>query len=469
MNILNSSVKDKPILCKLKGPVADTINPTRNGRLYNEELWDNAKNDPIVQEMVENGGFLLQLGHPKGEDQEIDLEKVAAVMPDFPTKGKDGKLFGEVCILDTPMGRIANTLAQFGYKLGISSRGSGDVVESYGDVAEVDPETYELTTWDLVVLPAVKDARLQMVESLGKTLQETLHKNIMKETEKDRHNIIEALDKFGIKYECAKNTETVDDSTHLLNSLNESLKQNKEMKSKLAKINSQLVEEINSKGALLDENNKLKEGLKSLSDRSKKYKALQKIVASKDKEFADLEESYNATLHLYKKNHRRYLESMRKTKALEEKLENQSVRNKSLRTLMMKTLKEQKQESSKKDIEQFSKIRKLEEQVENLTKKLNKLDEQYNKLGNKYIDVRSSLSGLDSKQVKGSLKENFSIKDVDDICNKLKSRSAKLDKLPFNPLSSDNIVSTKKLIMKESLEEEYLDPTDILLDQMYNI
>lgn len=118
-----------------------------------------------------------ELCHP--DYDEVDMEKVAVIMPEPPKKDKNGKLVAYIDILDTPCGRIAYQLAKYGYKFGISSRGNGDLIEDYNSGEEmVDPETYSLNAFDLVEIPAVKEARLSFTESYdkksGKTLYEAL-------------------------------------------------------------------------------------------------------------------------------------------------------------------------------------------------------------------------------------------------------------------------------------------------------
>lgn len=177
--VLNDKIKfdnkGGAILGVLEGPVADFINPTRNGRHYGERLWEKVLNNDIVKEQFANGGILGELDHPKDRD-DICTEKVAVIMPEPPVKNSDGEYIGKFNILDTPCGRIVYTLAKAGFKLGVSSRGNGDYDEYTG---EVDPDSYDFTCFDVVVLPAVKDARMNLVTeafdkntSLSKLLKE---------------------------------------------------------------------------------------------------------------------------------------------------------------------------------------------------------------------------------------------------------------------------------------------------------
>ena len=213
--VLDDSVKmnskGEAILGVLEGPCADVINPTRNERQYDEELWNNVFNDPIVNEYFECGGILGELDHP-AERTETDTSKVAICMPEKPKKGKDGKLYAKFDILDTPNGRIVYTLAKYGYKLGVSSRGNGDVYEAYDGKEHVDPKTYELKAFDIVLLPAVKSARLALKESVGnKTFKQAIKESLEHATKDEKRIMVESLRKLKIDYkinEAKKLTES---------------------------------------------------------------------------------------------------------------------------------------------------------------------------------------------------------------------------------------------------------------------
>ncbi len=155
------------ILGRLYGPCASIVDATRNGRRYNDELWEKvfSKDNEIVREMFENGGIPMELDHPV-DREETCSEKIAAMMPEPPKRDKDGHLICYIDIIDTPCGKIAYALAKYGFKLGISSRGTGDLYQDENGDEVVDPDTYQFTTFDLVLLPAVKDARLSVCESL---------------------------------------------------------------------------------------------------------------------------------------------------------------------------------------------------------------------------------------------------------------------------------------------------------------
>ena len=108
-------------------------------------------------------------------------------------------------ILDTPNGRIAYQLAKYGFQLGVSSRGSGDVYEDYDGNESVDPETYTFNCFDLVLCPSVKTARLTLQESLKKNgFKESIQSTLDKASEEDKKIMLESLQKLKIDYKLNK-------------------------------------------------------------------------------------------------------------------------------------------------------------------------------------------------------------------------------------------------------------------------
>lgn len=186
------------ILGRLYGPIATCVETTRNGRLYNRELWEKALKDEIFNETVATKSLFLELGHP-ADREETDMSKVCAIIPECPKIIGD-ELYAYVDILDTANGRILKTLCDYGFVPGISSRGSGDVMPNN----EVDPETFFLQTWDIVQLPAVKKARLSVCESLDRKnikLKKALVESLNKANEEDKAIMKETLDKLDIELE----------------------------------------------------------------------------------------------------------------------------------------------------------------------------------------------------------------------------------------------------------------------------
>lgn len=194
------------ILGRLYGPIATCKEGTRNGRLYNKDLWEKALNDEIFKEKIANKSLFLELGHPQ-DREETDMRNVCACIPELP-KIVNGDLYAYVDILDTTNGRLLKTLCDYGFVPGISSRGSGDVMPN----DEVDPETFFLETWDIVQLPAVKKARLSICESFEakrNKLAEVLTESLKNASGDDLKVMKDALNSLSIGVEPA--TEVKDE------------------------------------------------------------------------------------------------------------------------------------------------------------------------------------------------------------------------------------------------------------------
>lgn len=195
------------ILGRLYGPIATTTESTRNGRKYNKELWEKALNSDLLAEKINTKGLFLELGHPNNRE-ETDMTCVCACIPELP-KIIDGDLYAYVDILDTPNGKLLKTLCDYGFQPGISSRGSGEV----GYNNEVDPESFFLETWDIVQIPAVKKARLNMCESLNNSkskLKIALKESLEKEEEKDKKIMEDALNRIEIDVDNSEDIEKID-------------------------------------------------------------------------------------------------------------------------------------------------------------------------------------------------------------------------------------------------------------------
>ena len=183
------------ILGRLYGPIATCVESTRNGRLYNKPLWEKALEDDIFLEKVATKALFLELGHP-ADIEETDMKQACACIPEVPKIVGDD-LYAYVDILDTPNGRLLKTLVDYGFVPGISSRGSGDVMENN----QVDPETFFLETWDIVQLPAVKKARLNVCESLDSNsikLRKALAESYQAARDEDKDTMKKALENLNI-------------------------------------------------------------------------------------------------------------------------------------------------------------------------------------------------------------------------------------------------------------------------------
>jgi hypothetical protein len=102
-----------------------------------------------IAEKIKNGYSVLgEADHP--DDLQVNLDRVSHMITNMYMNENNG--IGKLKILPTPMGNIVKTLLESGVKLGVSSRGSGNVNES-GGVTD-----FEIVTVDIVAQPSAPEA-----------------------------------------------------------------------------------------------------------------------------------------------------------------------------------------------------------------------------------------------------------------------------------------------------------------------
>jgi hypothetical protein len=119
----------------------------QNGRVYPKDEIVTAV-ESIGQRLTGGETVLGELDHPT--ELQINLDRVSHMISEMRVEGSNG--YGKLKLLDTPMGKIAEALLKGGAKLGVSSRGSGNVNES-GRVSDFD-----IVTVDIVAQPSAPDA-----------------------------------------------------------------------------------------------------------------------------------------------------------------------------------------------------------------------------------------------------------------------------------------------------------------------
>ena len=97
----------------------------------------------------EGNSVLGEIDHP--DDLKINLDRVSHIITEMWMDGANG--FGKLKIIPTPMGQLAATMLENGVKLGVSSRGSGNVDEATGKVSD-----FEIVTVDIVAQPSAPNA-----------------------------------------------------------------------------------------------------------------------------------------------------------------------------------------------------------------------------------------------------------------------------------------------------------------------
>ena len=119
----------------------------------NERVYPVSEIESAVKALNEQitGGYsvLGEVDHP--DDLKINLDRVSHMITQMWMDSANG--FGKLKILPTPMGQLVTTMLESGVKLGVSSRGSGNVNDMDGRVSD-----FEIVTVDIVAQPSAPNA-----------------------------------------------------------------------------------------------------------------------------------------------------------------------------------------------------------------------------------------------------------------------------------------------------------------------
>ena len=491
------------ILGRLSGPVASFKAPTRNGRKYSSELWEKVFDNDLVKELFSRGGIPGELDHP--DRDETCSEKIAIMMPEKPKKNNKGHLIGYFDILDTPCGRIAATLAKYGFQFGISSRGSGDTYTDYDGQESVDPDSYTLNAFDLVLIPACKDAVLTLVEGYdktsGKSLKESLNdvinsasdieKEIMKETlnnleidyksepEEIIEEVVESVEENNIEEVVEEEpfNTAADDNGAIIEELQEALQKQVELELQIKSLQEKLsvcytkearyAKILESTKADLSvannaieaekvNNQKLAEKFEKMrsiiSEQNITIKSLNESIAEKDSKYAKLNESLTQSEIINRKLTENVNCREMDIKSLNESLEAEKARlNESVEDLKKQNA---KLNESLQDAKKDSQIIKSEANAK--ITKCNQLTEKYKSIAktavDRYIECKATTLGISITEIKNRLNENYSFNDIEKVCEDLQRYKLNMRALPFD------INSKNKLKMRVNESKKIIDP-----------
>lgn len=149
---IEEDVQGRPL--RVSGVFQKIGEKNSNARIYPKDLWEKVLNDEKTQRRLKERRVLGELDHPK--DGKTQLLRAAMVITDLGI-GEDGFVRGVYEVLNTPSGQVLKELHRAGVRLGISSRGDGDV-EPRKEGQVVVPESYRFDTFDVVLDPSVEEA-----------------------------------------------------------------------------------------------------------------------------------------------------------------------------------------------------------------------------------------------------------------------------------------------------------------------
>lgn len=420
----------KGVLGKLSGVFANFRTGTRNGgRLYNEELVDKRIfGNEDVMEALETRTLFGELDHPEGDRCETLAQNAAVSIIKLEKDADEGVVKGEALILDTPSGRTLKALVDSGAHMGISSRGIGEEIMREGQTI-IDPDTYDFITFDIVVTPANKGARLSLVE--GKQRDTKLYKSLEKEI--NECNSLNQLDQLSKVVEAhipvgkaklnklietriatlTSDEDITDEQSEDINVGNEDIIPEKVQESKAKEqIRAILNEQRLANIELQEASAKLLEENKALLERVEKAEKSNKLLEAKLLESRKLEKESKSNIGKLEENNEEIIRKLKKIN-----------------------------ESKIKNIEETYKdeIKSLKESLEASQAENGKLLEANKLLGKKMVESKNKLDETNSK-----LEE----------ANSLLNEKANQVKLLENQLQAANTANKSKLEESKKLKDQ---------------
>ena len=178
---MQKTTDSKTGLMKLTGTfgVCGVIN--NNNRIYEKNNYA-AMVKELQKEITEKGGIPGELEHP--QTMNISLENVSHKITDI-NIDENGLVTGTIELLNTPKGKIAQSIVEGGLPLFVSSRATGEIHESRVTLSKI-------YTYDLVGTPGFSQARVHLNENQNVTeLNESIYVITEKENKDNKNKSME--------------------------------------------------------------------------------------------------------------------------------------------------------------------------------------------------------------------------------------------------------------------------------------
>lgn len=164
MKLIRESVENVKVLTEsdkisgkksyfIEGIFMQSDRPNKNRRQYQFESLNKEANR-YRSVYIDQSRAFGELGHP--DTPTINLERVSHMIKELRPEGKD--FYGKAKILETPYGKIVQSLLDEGAKIAVSTRGLGSLVRGSDGVDLVQDDFQLATAADIVADPSAPDA-----------------------------------------------------------------------------------------------------------------------------------------------------------------------------------------------------------------------------------------------------------------------------------------------------------------------
>jgi Prohead core protein serine protease len=137
----------------IEGIFIQTEKANRNGRLYEKKMMEPVI-EKYINESVKNNRAFGELNHPASPA--INLDRVCIMIKEL--NWADNDVRGKALVTETPMGNTLKGLLESGARLGVSTRGMGELEARSDGVLLVKPGFLLATAADVVADPSAPDA-----------------------------------------------------------------------------------------------------------------------------------------------------------------------------------------------------------------------------------------------------------------------------------------------------------------------
>lgn len=147
--------KDENKRYVFEGIFAEFGKKNNNGRIYEEDEY--MPHLELLQKQIKEGKITLlgELDHPK--EFESTFERASHIIEKLEYLPNKRQVWGRIRLLNTPKGKLAQSLVDDGVVLNVSSRAAGSVNE--GGIVSIK----RIFTWDLVANPGFQNAQMYSV------------------------------------------------------------------------------------------------------------------------------------------------------------------------------------------------------------------------------------------------------------------------------------------------------------------
>jgi hypothetical protein len=178
------------VLCRVTYPICNINQRNANNRVYERAVWDKVLEDKDLQHKLESRSLFGHAEHP--EQTASDLGLTSHVIHKMWIDEDKNVCYQTLDVLDTPAGRIVDTLLKAGCQCGVSTRAEGDLEEcedDQGKFQKVISEKYKYVTTDFTADPSTYDVMpLNVKRNVVSETKKELERKDLKEDERKYMN-----------------------------------------------------------------------------------------------------------------------------------------------------------------------------------------------------------------------------------------------------------------------------------------